>query len=1231
MNLDELWRELEEALTLAGDNVALIEQNSDHIIDHWSGIQILALAHQLRALLPCIHSTNSDTAPQQQLVGIYLENSAIYVGAVLAAVSSGHLAFLPLDPRWPTEKLLKTLETFRPECIFYGEKESGVLGACGPPPQAPSFFNDNDGENQCCRLLSITPALIASARAITTTQALEVASKILPNSTISRSRTIAYVLTTSGSTATATTATSATAATATAPLGVCGTALGIYQRCTTWQRTYPFQKGDVVAFKTNPCFVDSIWEIFGPLLSGGTAVILAVPFSISVNPYSLVESLVKYNVTHMTAVPTVWQQIVNACSSNRRDSSKLRQVVSSGEQLPWQLLFDLREKLLPRECRILNLYGTTEVAADATVLDCSSLLLENNNHNNSSSSTSAGGSAVPVGVPLEGVVIALAKVRDENGEQETIELVEVRSGAEGEVLIGGWGVAAGYYNPPSKNNKISTGTTAGAVSNSNVVLLANKFIHLDAQLVTQQYCLGSISGSTIVGTAAPKEESKNKKGTLKFFRSGDLGKIDDHGRLCILGRRDLQIKINGVRVDLLEVEEVMRGHRAVHAVAVKIWPAAAAVVEGGEEEIEKFKQKRILGVYLELENEFSTKTTSSNVTNGTIWNELKSDLNSLCASKLSSALLHAGVDFYFENLVKLPRSSGGKIDRSALLPPPPLSPPSPLEDEEVPRDVLLQKSRVKRMKTSQFSEVEVHRAFAAALGHSNFEPISNLFTVLGGTSITAVSIAGILGIEVEQVFQNPTVRSLTSSFQNLQPPWRPPPQPQQQQWVEGKVVDELVVPVDVPELQLLWKAKMKECVDTTPLFFQQKKAATAAGGSAEGEREVVFAASHGGDVSCFDASSGAVLWHRNIPNEQPDPGMAILDLETSLQPEREALAEAGAAAVLAVGLNSGKIKFLDAATGEEIFEDRRIDVGGGGMRAAPAVGSLRKRKNLLWAAGHGKELVVINNQAQVVATLALPAAVSAGVLLHDSVAFVACLDGTLMAVKEKEVQEDEQGPIATMPSPSQQLELSVVWKHACGSPIFATPTIVNRIGASDIVQSIVVAVTASGAVVAVDVATRNLRWHKVIDPGGYYIPALYLQNANMILVGSHSGKLTWVDVADGSIKRSYRVVTGSEAGGTGGGAITGMMVLPSSVYKAKDYVLCIVVSTGNGQILLLNSREIRESTSGDGAVAVNVAARFQLPNASFSHFSYGRVDDGKMAVYTGCRDDHLYCFILPEI
>ena len=43
---------------------------------------------------------------------------------------------------------------------------------------------------------------------------------------------------------------------------------GILNRVAWMQSSYPMTQHDVIAFKTSPCFVDHIWEMFAPLLTG---------------------------------------------------------------------------------------------------------------------------------------------------------------------------------------------------------------------------------------------------------------------------------------------------------------------------------------------------------------------------------------------------------------------------------------------------------------------------------------------------------------------------------------------------------------------------------------------------------------------------------------------------------------------------------------------------------------------------------------------------------------------------------------------------------------------------------------------------------------------------------------------------------------------------------------------------------------------------------------------------
>ncbi len=69
------------------------------------------------------------------------------------------------------------------------------------------------------------------------------------------------------------------------------------------QRAYPFTARDVVCFHTAPTFVDSIWQIFGPLLEGIPLLVLPPPAPC--NMAALLTALRQHAATHFVAVPTL--------------------------------------------------------------------------------------------------------------------------------------------------------------------------------------------------------------------------------------------------------------------------------------------------------------------------------------------------------------------------------------------------------------------------------------------------------------------------------------------------------------------------------------------------------------------------------------------------------------------------------------------------------------------------------------------------------------------------------------------------------------------------------------------------------------------------------------------------------------------------------------------------------------------------------------------------------------
>jgi long-chain acyl-CoA synthetase len=66
-----------------------------------------------------------------------------------------------------------------------------------------------------------------------------------------------------------------------------------------------------------------------------------------------------------------------------------------------------------------------------------------------------------------------------------------------------------------------------------------------------------------------------------FFLSGDLGKLDEHGRLTITGRKKLLIEVGGYKIDPIEVEDVVVAHPKVSEAVV----VGVATKVPGEEQI----------------------------------------------------------------------------------------------------------------------------------------------------------------------------------------------------------------------------------------------------------------------------------------------------------------------------------------------------------------------------------------------------------------------------------------------------------------------------------------------------------------------------------------------------------------------------------------------------------------------------------------------------------------------
>jgi hypothetical protein len=518
------------------------------------------------------------------------------------------------------------------------------------------------------------------------------------------------------------------------------------------------------------------------------------------------------------------------------------------------------------------------------------------------------------------------------------------------------------------------------------------------------------------------------------------------------------------------------------------------------------------------------------------------------------------------------------------------------------------------------SELEVSRAFAAALGHADFEATSNLFAV-GGNSLMAAQIAeAVAGGRVDAVYRHASVRSLASFLSSEaagrmeQPPSGDsqltdlPSQQQQQQppfavrqlAVSGSGADGDVAAGG--RLALAWRAKLDQCVDAAPVFGCSDPA-PAANPAQQKSRRRIFACSHGGDVCCMCAESGERVWEARLPGPT-DAGLALCR-------SPGALAGDGGHYV-AVPTNAGALFFLRAADGGVAGS---VDTGGG-IRAAPALDPWR---GLVWQPTHGRRLLVVEPPGRVAAQLELPAAASAPVTFNAAqhAAFVCCLDGSLLGVATEQC-----GAGAS----SGDLQLRVAWKWRGPAPLFAP--------AAPLEGGAVAAAAVDGSVVALNSADGSQLWSVSVGSAVYAPLAAQPQTASLphaLLAGTQGGRLVALDGASG--RRLWSAELGSQIAGI---RLLDPAALPPSLglrgAQQRCWAAVAVVASGVVALLHLPSWPGQESNNTSTPSPACVVDAVQLPSDAFAQPAAEAAPNGGWLVGAGCRDDHLYCFrLLPAM
>jgi amino acid adenylation domain-containing protein len=301
-------------------------------------------------------------------VGVCFERSIEMVVALLAVLKAGG-AYVPLDPALPRERLAFMLA------------DAGV----------PVLLTQRHLLERLPRYGGRVRSLDADWEAI----AAE-ASEDPPGNVTSDN--LAYVIYTSGSTG--------------QPKGAMNTHGAVRNRLLWMQEAYRLSGADRVLQKTPFSFDVSVWEFFWPLITGARLV-MARPGGHQDAAY-LVDVISGRQITTLHFVPSMLQIFLAEPHLGR--CASLRQVICSGEALPFELQEKFHERLA---ARLHNLYGPTEAAIDVSYWECE-----------------WGGDArvVPIGRPIANTQLYVLDAR----------LQVVPKGVAGELYIGGAGLARGY-------------------------------------------------------------------------------------------------------------------------------------------------------------------------------------------------------------------------------------------------------------------------------------------------------------------------------------------------------------------------------------------------------------------------------------------------------------------------------------------------------------------------------------------------------------------------------------------------------------------------------------------------------------------------------------------------------------------------------------------------------------------------------------------------------------------
>jgi amino acid adenylation domain-containing protein len=327
---------------------------------------------------------------QGRPVAVMMQKGPAALASILAVLMSGNI-YCPIDVAAPLDRITKILASLGDSFILVDEAgaklTSQIDGLTAAVHQVAPL-----GENRWSReidLASVWQDVRQSTRDVIDLDPC-------------------YIIFTSGSTGT--------------PKGVTISHRGVIDYIDWANSVYDVTESDKIGSQAPFFFDNSTLDIY--LCWSNGAAFHVIPEKVFAFPKTVIDHLVKYEISTIFWVPSVLTAIANQKLLDDVKLPRLRNVLFAGEVMPAK---PLKYWMQQHPAALYsNLYGPTEITVDCTYFNVPLDWDED---------------AVPIGIPCENAGVLILDDDDQLAE-------------EGELCVRGSGVALGYWNDPEKTRAV---------------------------------------------------------------------------------------------------------------------------------------------------------------------------------------------------------------------------------------------------------------------------------------------------------------------------------------------------------------------------------------------------------------------------------------------------------------------------------------------------------------------------------------------------------------------------------------------------------------------------------------------------------------------------------------------------------------------------------------------------------------------------------------------------------